>query len=181
MLLCWFIVTSIPTGHQRISGWAPEHLGTASQLTLPKVFTCACVRLYVCVSVCALQLEQGGGSMQHYNLRHHSVWKSLRDPSHPSHFSQGSCPDSLIAGRLPEETHGLFKHSQTLGRTPPLPGEHFLYPHVTCHKICLTHAATDSRSRTGSAIRGDSVNSPTATYCLLSDQCRLPSNLIQAS
>lgn len=104
----------------------------------------------------------------------------LEEPQGPF-SSQGSCPDSLITGRLPEETHGLFKHSQTLDWTPLLPGEHFLYPHVTCHKICLTHAATDSRSQAGSAITGDSINSPAATDCLLSNQCRLPSNLIQTS
>lgn len=94
-------------------------------------------------------------------------------------FSQGSCPDFLIAGKLPEETHGLFKHSQTLSWTPLPPREHFLYPHVTCHKICPTHAATDSRSQAGSAITGDSINSPAATDCLLLKRCRLPSNLIQ--
>lgn len=104
--------------------------------------------------------------------------------SHPCTFSfflasQGSCPDFLIAGELPEETHGLFKHSQTLSWTPLPPGEHFLYPHVTCHKICPTPAATDSRSQASSAITGDSINTPAATDCLLFKQCRLPSNLIQ--
>lgn len=93
--------------------------------------------------------------------------------------SQGSCPDFLIAGKLPEETHGLFKHSQTLSWTPLPPGEHFLYPHVTCHKICPTPAATDSRSQASSAITGDSINTPAATDCLLFKRCRLPSNLIQ--
>lgn len=118
----------------------------------------------VCVSCC---WKKGGSSVQRYNLRHHSVWKSLRDPSHPSRFffPQSSCPDSPIAGWLPEETHGLFKHSQRVDWTPLLPGEHFLYPHVTCHKICLT--ATDSRSQTGSVITG-LINSPMTTHCLLS-------------
>lgn len=59
------------------------------------------------------------------------------------------------------------------------PGEHFLYPHVTCHKICPTPAATDSRSQASSAITGDSINTPAATECLLFKRCRLPSNLIQ--
>lgn len=101
--------------------------------------------------------------------------------SHPSTFSpsQGSCPDFRIARKLPEETHGLFKHGQTLSWTPLPPGERFLYPHVTCHKICPTPAATDSRSQASSAITGDSINTPAATDCFLFKQCRLPSNLVQ--
>ncbi len=149
-----------------------------------------CVCVCECVSVCARLLPFGKGRQQ-CAAAESKTPLGLEEPQGPFSsqpfsfffffFSQGSCPDSLIAGRLTEETHGLFKHSQTLDWTQSLPGEHFLYSHVTCHKICLSHAATDSRSQTGSAIMGDSINSPAATYCLLSNQCRLPSNLIQTS
>lgn len=139
----------------------------------------------MCVPVCALIWKEG---RQQCVARECKTPLGLEEPQGPfpipalfSFFlaSQGSCPDFLIAGKLPEETHGLFKHSQTLSWTPLPPGEHFLYPHVTCHKICPTPAATDSRSQSSSAITGDSINTPAATDCLLFKQCRLPSNLIQ--
>lgn len=93
----------------------------------------------------------------------------LEEPQGPfgALLSQGSYPDSVIAGRLSEETHGLFKHSQTLDGTPLLPGEHFLYPHVTCHEICLTQAAINSTSPAGSVVTGESLNNPVAKDCLL--------------
>lgn len=127
------------------------------ELSVDKLLPKVCVPLCICVYVCVRILPFGKGRQQFAALKSKTPL-GLEEPQGPFSsqrfffFSQGSCPDSLIAGRLPEETHGLFKHSQTLDWTPSLPGEHFLYPHVTCHKICLTHAATDSRSQTGSAI-----------------------------
>lgn len=142
----------------------------------------------MCISVCACvcsHLERREAAMCSTRIQDTSrSGRASGTLSHPCTFffffsSQGSCPDFLIAGKLPEEAHGLFKHSQTLPWTPLPPGEHFLYPRVTCHKICPTPAATDSRSQASSAITGYSINTPAATDCLLFKQCRLPSNLIQ--
>ena len=135
-------------------------LGNSQKINYCQRFVC------VCVCVC-VRLPRGKGRQQ-CAAPEFKTPLGLEEPqgpfsSQPFFSPQGSCPDALIAGRLPEETHGLFKHNQTLDWTLSLPGEHFLYPHVTCHKICLTHTATDSRSQPGSAITGDSINSPAAT------------------
>lgn len=152
------------------------------------VYICVYISVSVCTRVCTPIRKEG---RQQCVAPECETPLGLEEPQGPfssQHlffffvfFFPKSCPDFLIAGKLPEETHGLFKHSQTLSWTPLPPGEHFLYPHVTCHKICPTHAAIDSRSQAGSAIKGDSINSPAATDCLLLKRCRLPSNLIQTS
>lgn len=139
-------------GDQGISAWTLSNFGAVSPLAHCQTFECATAGFFVSIGTAACSTK---------TPRHHSVWKSLGDPSYTNlfFFPPKVHAQTLIARRLPEETHELFKQGQTLDWTESLPGEHFLCSRVTCHKTCLTHIVTDSWSQTGSLITDWCINS----------------------